>query len=432
MALGFGVGLSGLVVRDAVRRQRGGTMMPPVACWGDSLTAGAGVTGTGFRYPAVASALYAPARVMVNEGIGGQTSTQVAARQGGVPILTSVTGGAIPIRLERVWDFSAGLSGWSSRIAANPPAVVRAEGGAMVIEAVGTPQSGAQVWLGETLPQGTVCKLEFDIDMGSTGWIEVGLVSATSASHFSGGWSVSTGFSAGGRKSLTLTIGSSLEPTANSILFMSHTRVGTYRISNVSLSVQSVARISARSVNVLTNSGAFSGTIDGTLAGVAGTMSTSATGEWSFTRAAVGPAVPVASNTPFIPAKAGTLRDHTAWIWVGRNNFANPAQVKSDIAAMVAWLGHGRYRVGSVLPSASDTVSGIGTINTLNADLAAIYGTRYVNILGALRAAGNGGAEDNADIAAGYVPRSLRSDAVHLNNAGYAVVATVMAASDQG
>lgn len=63
-----------------------------IACWGDSMTAGAGGGGTTYT-GVLASALGA---TVVNLGIGGQTSTQIAARQGGVDIACTVSGDMIP------------------------------------------------------------------------------------------------------------------------------------------------------------------------------------------------------------------------------------------------------------------------------------------------------------------------------------------------
>lgn len=56
-----------------------------IVCWGDSLTEGTG--GNGTTYGTVLASL--SGKEVVNKGIGGQTATQIAARQGGVKILTS-------------------------------------------------------------------------------------------------------------------------------------------------------------------------------------------------------------------------------------------------------------------------------------------------------------------------------------------------------
>ena len=85
--------------------------------------------------------------------------------------------------------------------------------------------------------------------------------------------------------------------------------------------------------------------------------------------------------------------------------------------------------MGAVLTSTGDSAGAIGTIEARNATLSATYGARFVNLLQVLKDANDGSPDDLADIAAGYVPRSLRSDAVHLNDAGYAIVAAAMRAA---
>lgn len=99
-------------------------------------------------------------------------------------------------------------------------------------------------------------------------------------------------------------------------------------------------------------------------------------------------------------------------------------------------LGEGKVAVGIVMPAAwdaanltfqasadGDTAPQIASIQALNATLASTYGSRYIDVLGWLQAHGDNSANDNADIAAGYTPRSLRFDSLHLNDAGYALVA---------
>ena len=61
--------------------------VPPLVlnAWGDSLTAGGGVTSPWIdSYPAKLAAILGV--VVNNHGIGGQTSTQIGGRQGGVPV----------------------------------------------------------------------------------------------------------------------------------------------------------------------------------------------------------------------------------------------------------------------------------------------------------------------------------------------------------
>lgn len=115
-------------------------------------------------------------------------------------------------------------------------------------------------------------------------------------------------------------------------------------------------------------------------------------------------------------------------IWAGRNNFSDPTTVKADIAAMISALGHTRYLVLGILNS---TNGYIGTtqytdITSLNADLKTIYGSKYVPIREVIVNAYNPSlAQDVIDHANDVPPESLRitGDALHLNSAGYSVVA---------
>lgn len=68
---------------------------PPIAAWGDSLTLGFGAA-PGEDYPALAASLFSPTRIVENHGIGGQTSTQIAARLNALPVAATVSGLAVP------------------------------------------------------------------------------------------------------------------------------------------------------------------------------------------------------------------------------------------------------------------------------------------------------------------------------------------------
>jgi len=67
-----------------------------VVCWGDSMTAGnEGIVNQG-EYPAILHQ-YIRHKV-INEGVGGETSSQIGVRQGGIPTYVTVDGGVIPSR----------------------------------------------------------------------------------------------------------------------------------------------------------------------------------------------------------------------------------------------------------------------------------------------------------------------------------------------
>ena len=84
--LGLGIGIGAAAIGGGLRQRTWALANRPVTVWGDSLSAGAGASGAGLAFPAQAAALPRAARDIDNRGVGGQTSTQIAARQGGVPI----------------------------------------------------------------------------------------------------------------------------------------------------------------------------------------------------------------------------------------------------------------------------------------------------------------------------------------------------------
>lgn len=80
---------------NAVKDPNGPVQGPnTIVGWGDSMTAGGeGVTDIG-DYPSILQASIGPQ--IINMGIGGQTSTQIGVRQGGVASYVTVVGGTIP------------------------------------------------------------------------------------------------------------------------------------------------------------------------------------------------------------------------------------------------------------------------------------------------------------------------------------------------
>lgn len=93
--------------------------------------------------------------------------------------------------------------------------------------------------------------------------------------------------------------------------------------------------------------------------------------------------------------------------WAGRNDVSQgvaQATTLSNIAAMVTWCGHSRYRIIGVTAK-TDGTENIGSaartaILALNAQLATTYGPKFIDI---------SGLDDND---------SLRADGLHFNAAG--------------
>ncbi|MFV2034103.1 MAG: hypothetical protein ACC631_03135 [Halocynthiibacter sp.] len=398
-----------------------------IVAWGDSLTGGAGATDvTQTSYPAVAANLFLPKRDVQRRGVGGQGSTPVAARQGGIPVLVTVTGDELPALGTQTlsWDYSTGLQGWVSR---NAKAGVSVVNGALSVAAVGGAAydwDGAEVALGQTLGAGQSFTLSFDITVPAGMSIRCTGLNVLNGSY--GGTPSYQTVTSSGSYSFVFTVDSGQSVSA--ISFLSDVEVGTYTLDNVVVDITSdqPVVVTAQSINILLDSGVFKGSATGTIAGVDGVMTTDTSGNWTFTRTAEGPASPCPPQTPFILDDALAMRPRTHWIWAGRNNRWEPETIKSDIAAMIAYMGHNRFLVASVTTSTLDNTSTINTITALNADLAQIYGAKFVDLLGLLQAAADGSAGDTEDVAAGFLPGSLRSDAQHPNDAGYAIIAEAM------
>lgn len=121
----------------------------------------------------------------------------------------------------------------------------------------------------------------------------------------------------------------------------------------------------------------------------------------------------------------------TTVIWVGQNNYNAPATIKSDVAAMVAALGHDRYVILSLI-NGDDSVDWEGGAAyeykiALNEDLAELYPNNFLDVRTPLVAAYNpNSSEDVTDHNHDVVPSSLRGDAIHLNEAGEAIVAELI------
>lgn len=118
-------------------------------------------------------------------------------------------------------------------------------------------------------------------------------------------------------------------------------------------------------------------------------------------------------------------------IWAGRNNYSSPATVLSDIETMVGKLKTDKFLVLSVINGEYSTEyqgnSGYNTMMSLNEDLSEEYGDHYVDVRSALVAAYNPGVpQDVTDHGRDIVPSSLRSDNIHLVNAGYSIVANTV------
>lgn len=70
------------------------TTATEIAAWGDSTTSGVGASDASLSYPAQLQSL--TGRSTFNGGVSGQTSDQIAARQGGAPALVTLPNNTLP------------------------------------------------------------------------------------------------------------------------------------------------------------------------------------------------------------------------------------------------------------------------------------------------------------------------------------------------
>ncbi|EIQ00855.1 lysophospholipase L1-like esterase [Opitutaceae bacterium TAV1] len=117
-------------------------------------------------------------------------------------------------------------------------------------------------------------------------------------------------------------------------------------------------------------------------------------------------------------------------IWAGRNNYGNTEAVLADIADMVSALGHTNYLVLGIINGLGEESTNkqgaakLNKIKRLNAELAAIYGIRFLDIRTHLVNLYNPSNPDDASNFANDIPpSSLRYDFLHLNSAGHEAVA---------
>jgi hypothetical protein len=120
-------------------------------------------------------------------------------------------------------------------------------------------------------------------------------------------------------------------------------------------------------------------------------------------------------------------------LWAGTNNLGSIAQVRADIATMVAARPHTRYLIIDLLGQNTSTYwAGTGSniaIHGLNDSLEANYPGHVIHLRAALIAAYNHAVP--ADTMAHYNdvwPPSLGADNTHLNDNGYKILASLVAA----
>jgi lysophospholipase L1-like esterase len=126
-------------------------------------------------------------------------------------------------------------------------------------------------------------------------------------------------------------------------------------------------------------------------------------------------------------ARGNSVEDAVSVFWMGTNDATPFGSVLSNFALCVDDLpSPKRFIVIPPNPKASHSVPTMAALQACVATVVSAYPNNVVNALAVLQAGGDGSPTDNSDIAAGKVPSSLLSDQTHLNDAGYALVATAV------
>jgi hypothetical protein len=162
----------------------------------------------------------------------------------------------------------------------------------------------------------------------------------------------------------------------------------------------------------------------GSIAGVEGTLDGTAK---TFTRNAPGAEVAIQPDTKFTPVTLGREFDISIF-WVGTNNRMQTAQIKADLASAIAFLKSENKRFVILSPLGGEGIGNGNLIHAaliqLNTDLEALYPNNFIDVRRKIidsydPTLPNDITAFNAD----YEPPSLRRGTIHLNNAGYAIVA---------
>lgn len=155
-----------------------------------------------------------------------------------------------------------------------------------------------------------------------------------------------------------------------------------------------------------------------------------------FTRNAAGPAVAVARAVPLVFTEAAAHLDDIAVYWAGRNgSWTDAGAVDDRMALQLRMIWHQRpldkrfLVIGEINAAGEPAAGPIGReIIAYNSAAQAKFGRRFIDLRTYLLTRGltDAGvaatAQDARDLAAGIVPTSLRSDAIHLNARGSALV----------
>lgn len=185
-----------------------------------------------------------------------------------------------------------------------------------------------------------------------------------------------------------------------------------------------VSTVSDTAIGLLTTSGGSAATYSGT-----GYCWVEVGHDFTFTFTPLGGTPTVDDSVDFaFSADPFYLDQHGIWvIWAGTNDSTTDGQILNtlnNIAEVVSQCKSGRYVILTPLPNTNYLGTRLHNYKAkyMPAQLEDRYPGRVVNTLSALQAESDSSADDIADLVRDYHPASLRSDGVHLNAAGNAVI----------
>lgn len=179
--------------------------------------------------------------------------------------------------------------------------------------------------------------------------------------------------------------------------------------------------------------------MNGWVDGVYGTLScthaaNSINDVYRFSRKTSGVAKFVLPSTPWRP-DIESMDKSINIIWMGTNNIGQIQQILDDYKKLIDGIGSIERRFLILTPINSSPISSgvapdashVADAKNLEDSLIGQYGDRVLRVRPWLSQYGNGSSDDQSDITAGCIPRSLKIDAIHLNASAQGYIAAWVA-----
>lgn len=175
--------------------------------------------------------------------------------------------------------------------------------------------------------------------------------------------------------------------------------------------------------------------LKGWVEGVYGTLAcahapNSSDDTYTFTRDSTGARVYCIPGTPWRP-EIGDKDKSLSIIWMGTNNIGQVQTIINDYKKVISGINSSEPRFILLTPiNSSPVTAGVAPDISHVPDAIAVesaltleYGDRVLNVRPWLAQFSNGSADDQSDVLAGCVPRSLKIDAVHLSSVAQGYIA---------